>query len=556
MTAQAEQAGWTVDNATRVFLEDLQSCLESTGHKLVAVLAGPDGSQVAELLATHPRVDAVHAFDADRADLHVAMTARAPFDLIVDDTGPVIGRADLFRSTFLHLRRGGVFLVRNAVTDAHHANDPIDGDQLADLFGVLTRGRLHKPAKRKERTGDDLLALAVGRLTIRGRHVLATNRLTARVKLREEDANELLRRRGDTTGRTLAVRPAAEFRSRATVRESDSLRAGRLPAAYHAPEVALRTYSAVTCAPGQVAWHGNVVLPDSFRHNQRLRMHNRYLDTLGPLFAQTPKPASPALRLDGAYFYLDSEFRGHFGHALTEQLSRLWPWREAHKIEPDLKALLLSNKRRELAQFEIDLYSAAGIPSDNIVFREDVVQVERLLAATPMFSQPHYVHPDLAALWREVSDNLASQAPQRQYPRRIFCARRGTKRACRNAAEVEQLFASHGFDVIYTEDYPLAEQARIFREAEVIGGFAGSALFNMCLSVEPKHVLMISSESYTAQNEYMMAAALGHQLDIAWCQPEIPLANAGFNREAFHSPFTFEMDREGRWVQRILSSLA
>ena len=45
--------------------------------------------------------------------------------------------------------------------------------------------------------------------------------------------------------------------------------------------------------------------------------------------------------------------------------------------------------------FERALYGAAGIAPDDLVLVDGPVRVERLLAATPMFSQPQYVHPDL-----------------------------------------------------------------------------------------------------------------------------------------------------------------
>jgi capsular polysaccharide biosynthesis protein len=550
----AERAEWDLDHATRVFLVDLESCLQAPAPQRVAVLAGAAGSAVSDLLGGHPAVAETHTFNVDRPDLHVAMTARAPFDVIVDDSRREKGRAELFRNTFLHLRPGGALLVRNALAGAPRADEPSE-EHLADLLGVLARSRLARPAPAGwGPASDHRLAVALDRLTIRGRHVLATNGVAARAKLREEEADAYLDLRGETSGRRITSRPAAELGSRATVRESASPQAGLLPTAYLAPELSLRSYAWVTCAPGQVVWQDNALLPDSFRHNQRAHLSNRQVRTLAPLFVRTPRPSAPAQRLEGAYFYLDSEFRGHFGHAMTEQLSRLWAWKEAKSAEPGLKALLL-NKNRELAQFELDLYGAAGIDPEDVVFTDRTVRVERLLASTPMFSQPDYVHPGVAEVWREVSDNLAARAPERDYPRRFFCARRGTKRPCRNAAEVERLFADHGFQVLYPEDYSLPEQARLFRDADVIGGFAGSALFNVCLSVTPKQLVMISSESYTAQNEYMMSAVLGHHLHIAWCTPEVPRTHAGFDRASFHSAFTVDMAREGAWLRELLGRL-
>jgi capsular polysaccharide biosynthesis protein len=273
---------------------------------------------------------------------------------------------------------------------------------------------------------------------------------------------------------------------------------------------------------------------------------------LSPLFAMLrddlsdPEPE----RLEGPHFYLDSEFRGHFGHAMTEVMSRLWAWPAAKRAEPRLKALMCVNKGRDLAGWEATLFAAAGIDRDDIVMASGPVEVEKLLAATPMFSMPAYVHPDIAETWATVGRELAAQAPDRDYPKRVFCARRPGKRPCHNAAEVEALFADHGFEVVYPEDFPLPEQARIFREAEVIAGFAGSGLFSTCLSDSPKRVIMLSPASYTARNEYMIAAVLGHELDLVLSEPD-----PSYTGHYWESGFTFDFEREGVFLRDLLSAL-
>ena len=314
------------------------------------------------------------------------------------------------------------------------------------------------------------------------------------------------------------------------------------------PEVALREYRNVLCTPGQVATQRNVMLPDTFRHNQSRRLANLYAEDFGPRFARPLHRAPRAERLEGAYFYLDSEFRGHFGHAITEQLSRLWAWQQAKAEIPGLRVVTALNKNRELAAFELDLYAAAGVPRDDIVLVRDAVRVDRLVAATPMLSQPAYVHPDLRDTWADVGAALAALAPDRDYPERIFCGRRTGKRACLNADAVEQYFQRHGFAVVFPEDYSLAEQARMFRSADVVAGYAGSGMFTLSLSGAPKHSIVITPESYRAQNEYVLAAVVGHRIDVAWCRTEEQTTGQ-------HSAFTFDFDREGRFVDEVLREL-
>ena len=52
-------------------------------------------------------------------------------------------------------------------------------------------------------------------------------------------------------------------------------------------------------------------------------------------------------------------------------------------------------------------------------------------------------------------------------------------RVCRNAKDVERYFADRGYTVVYPEDLSLAHQVATFREARVVAGFGGSAMFNL-----------------------------------------------------------------------------
>jgi len=276
---------------------------------------------------------------------------------------------------------------------------------------------------------------------------------------------------------------------------------------------------------------------------------------VGLFFALPPEFGSETPQLEGSYFYLDSEWPRHFGHSMTEQLSRTWAWEVAKKRYPDLKVLLPRPAGKPtLADFELALYSAAGVSVEDIVTVTGPVQVQTLLAATPMFSLPHFVHSDIEEVWRRTSSVLRGGISVTGLPQRIFCSRRSNyKRRCHNAARVEELFSAYGFQIVYPEDEPLGRQAAIFDHAITLAGFAGSAMFNLSFCRTPKRVIIISSESYSARNEHMIASVLGHELNIIYGDADLHHEH-GFQPRAAASGFTFNEERDGAWLRQLLEA--
>jgi capsular polysaccharide biosynthesis protein len=566
----ARELGWDLDPPTRAFLRTLAAAMdERRGWPRVAVLASRGDDRLARVVARarpRARVTKVDA-SSQPAALHVAMAAGGRFDVVVDDTRRGRDREVLFCRCFGHLRPQGTYLVRDLDADA------APGGQGEGVLAHVTRlARLAAdPPPRSEpprggRVAEDEAALAgtVGAVTVEHDHLVVRLRGRVWAKLSEEEVDGLLELRSESAGRVLRRRPPLVFESRGTLRQSPFFRDGPpsrqepFPASYDVPAVSLREYHDVVCLKAQVAVLDNVVLPDTYRKPLKRRLRNRRVRDIGPRFG-VPKgwPGSAEVRdLEGPLFYLDSEYRGHYGHAMTEQLSRLWAWQEAKQREPELRALMLGTGwSPRLKDFERTLYAAAGVDPSDLLLADGPVRVQRLLAATPMFSQPFYVHPGLVALWDRVGGTLAQAAPERDYPSRFFCGRRGAARACRNPADLEAIFAARGFEIVYPEDFSLPEQVRMFRDAEVVAGYAGSALFTLCLAGAPKHVVMVAPDSYIARNEHLMASALGHTIDVVWSASEIRMPDDGFSAQAFASGFTFDVHREGRYLADLLDSL-
>ncbi len=474
---------------------------------------------------------------------HVELTAAGPFDLVVDTVPRPKRRGGRFVGAFFRLRAGGAYVVRGGADELGP-----DAQSLGALLERVDAARAAPPARPTQRERDALeLARAIESVRAEGRHLVVVNGAgDALPKLRELQLDELVVRRADLPVRTLRVIEGETFASRCAFREVGSRVGPPPPTEYHAPAVPLREYRDALVLPGQVVSVGGLLTPDTFRHHLQRRLRNRHLTDEAPLFARLPNGTGEPVRLPGSYFHLDNEERGHYGHLMTEQLSRVWAWEESKAADPDLRALVGTNWRPEIQPYEYTIYAAAGIAAEDLVLIDGPVRVDRLVAPAPLLSNPEFVHPRIRETWARVGDRLAAGAADGPRPPRIFCSRRLSKRSCRNTPEVEELFREAGFAVIYPEDLPIPDQVATFRSAEVIAGFAGSGLFNLCFVDEPIRVITLRSESYVAQNEYLIAALLGHSIDSVVSVPD--------NRR-FQSPFVFDLDREGRDLTRILAEL-
>ena len=510
----------------------------------VAVLSDGAGARAVEAVRRRLPAASVTRFPAGgrAGTLHAQLAAAGPFDAVLDLTRRAGRRRRLLKNVFWHLRPGGCYIAARSARRLDVALERL----------ARTRAGEAVPARGKEQD-EAALGDAIESVTRVGDHLVLVNRTAALAKVPEKQADRVLALRG-TRDRVLHTEPGATFASRCTF-SSNRERPATMPETLTAPPASLREYHDPVCLPGQVLTTGNLLLPETYRHNQRRRLTNRHTEELGPRFARVDADLGAAPGLAGTYFYLDNENRGHFGHALTEQLALLWALPLAREHAGPVKAVMSVNKRRELQPFELELFGAAGLAPEDLVLLEEPTRVERLLAATPMFSMPHYVHPGVADVWRRTGDALAARATTEPQHDRVFISRRIAKRSCRNASEVEELFVRHGFTLVFPEDLSLPDQVAMFRRARVVAGFAGSGLFNACFSPEPTTVIQIGHEAYTANNEYLIASVLGHDLVSVVSGIDRTPGEERRNVKRFQSSFTVDLEREGRFLREVLAGL-
>lgn len=519
------------------------------GGDRVYVVAPPEVGEAAE-----PGHDHIRLCASNLAEVEAALLLVGGIDLIIN-LRPVLLEdlaATLLR-LFFHLRRGGGYLLDRSL-------DPDDPDgPWSELSALLERAGPGSraapvpvlPAAERE------LVRSVNRVVVKRRLLLLTKGTTHYLKLRDRDAEDLLRaRRTDVQMTVLERRDGASFSSRAVVRHFGTLvRPGSFAAEIDYPPLTARSYRGrIALARNSLLFGDQVVLPESFRFHRAPTLVNERLVDVNEVFARIPRKHHPTDVLPGSYFHVDSPVPGHFGHLMAEVISRLWAWDVAKDNCPDLKAIYRQSAIPERAEVDREVLRAFGIPNEDIVAVDRPVFLESVYSATPMWHNqtPHSVHPDMTTVWRRMRDNLVD--PTVAGAPHIFVSRPpGMKnRPCVNAAEVEAYFAGRGFRVVYPEQHSLAEQAQIFAAAEVVAGFGGSGLFNVLFSQHLSRLVVLSQEAYTARNEYLFASLLGCEVDYLWSAPEIAHPKGRWSPEAYQSPWSFDFDLHRRTLDQIL----
>lgn len=482
---------------------------------------------------------------------HDALLRRPAPDLVLDDGGCP---ASLRHGVFLHLLPALVDGGRYLLLDGGAPEDGLEdreGESLPELVERLTAPATDGAAGSSH-PDDTERARMLGLRRVHGRVLMVTKVGDHLAKVREEEADRVLPARlGPGRHEVLAQLPAERFSSRATLHSNRPDLDAPFLHELEVPARTLRLDFDVVCRPRQLAVADDAMLPASFHHAQKRRLRNRGTVDAARWYARLEDAQEPTA-LPGTWYHLASEFPGHFGHVLTEDLSRLWGWDEARRAYGDLK-LLVGAGDPAPEPYQLELLEAYGIPRSDVLAAPGPVRVERLVTATPQLHNGVYVDPAIDATWSRITARLAD--PAATTPRRLFVTRPpGTSRRCLNGELLEARFAAAGFTVVRPETLPLPAQVSLFAQADAVAGYAGSGLFTALASRPGTTCVVFGSESYTAINEWLISAVKGFDHHHFWCPSTRP-ASGTFDRASFHADFRFDAEHDARRLDDLLERI-
>lgn len=480
-----------------------------------------------------------------------------PVDVVLDLLPqPAEDHRAWWEQLFLHLKPGGYYAVDAALTGFETFGS--DGAAWISELVAPTESDPHRRSRYFAELARTTAAVHVSRELLlvekQGKHYF---------KLRDAETNRTLPAREPAiTVDELARIPGGRFESQARVVSHEAaVPIQHLDASMEYPPLHLRHYQGRLALVSNSLLHADyTILPDSFRHHLEDNMNNPRIVNVSHSFARIPPNLRPSQTLTGTYYLLDSENSGHFGHLMTEVVSRLWGWHTAKATYPDLKALFRIRYRDEREPvLERRIFNAYGIATEDVVHVDQPVYLHSTVAATPMWHNqvPHYVHPRIREVWERIGDSLID--PHAPHYDKIFVSRAADlTRSCRNARAVEEVFRNYGFEVIYPELFDLSMQAGIFAKARTIAGFGGSGMFNMLFARNLSIVIVLGQERYTARNEHLYTSVLGADVHYFWSSPDLQnpgLAADGSPRRPYYADWEFDFDRNEAALKSLLESL-
>lgn len=216
-----------------------------------------------------------------------------------------------------------------------------------------------------------------------------------------------------------------------------------------------------------------------------------------------------AQRLSGEYVYLGWLF-GHYGHFLTETLSRFWYCLE--RTAP--RRFLVHANYRKFSEFPshvVKVLKYFGINEGNLTIVREPVNVDVLHCPEQALRCDDSVGSHLRAVYKEISSKFSCKF---EGVEKVYVSRKsllGDQRGF-NENEVREIIEGLGFFVISPESLPFEEQLEIYSNCRYLVGPVGSGMHNAAFMPEGGKVLILAPNNFLFKNDCLLAAANGYDL--------------------------------------------
>lgn len=199
----------------------------------------------------------------------------------------------------------------------------------------------------------------------------------------------------------------------------------------------------------------------------------------------------------------------HWGHFLTEGISRLWA-RHVHPQTHGLKSFTTFGY--PLAPQVTDYLRWLGLSGTRFTHFDQAVRIDTCFIPAPSFTDRTEAFGAHLLPSREMAElsGFARRRGSSSRPVYLSRARLGFGRKTRREEELEQALSERGVLIVYPEQLSLQQQIALFNTHEVFIGTWGSALHGMSLALEPRRLTVhVLCDGIPGPNYLMFDALLG-----------------------------------------------
>ena len=239
----------------------------------------------------------------------------------------------------------------------------------------------------------------------------------------------------------------------------------------------------------------------------------------------------------------------HYGHFLTESLSRTW---FLDRVDPSVKVVF--HRKRDYAPSGTTqrVLEAFGVPPGRILWLDQPTRLRRVVVPEPSYELHWTVHEQTLRGFRDVALRIADGAQPSGQP--LYLSRRLLPSHLRQLVgefELEEALRENGFRVAYPETMAFEDQVRLVNQHRHIFTSAGSAAYN-ALFARHRPTLHFLTAGVPRQDYFLLPALL--EAPAAYCHCLV----GGGRPPTKTTPYLIDLDQifayleEGGWLTKPL----
>lgn len=212
------------------------------------------------------------------------------------------------------------------------------------------------------------------------------------------------------------------------------------------------------------------IIHDSIRKGG---IHGDHVISIAPIIIDPNTQVNEVIEGNSAYL---GNLYSHYGHFITEGLSRFFDFENLNNFDSILfSPFIFDYPKTQLRDYHKYFFEQLGIDQSKIKVLYNTVKIEKVTVFKQLWTLNDSVEPELNRLY----EYLRGIKPQNKIVgQRFFFSRRKEDRIS-NQEEVQNLFVSEGFKLLFPEEISLEEQMSIYKGENLIVTTSGSIAHNL-----------------------------------------------------------------------------